>query len=107
MVAPPLFRPEVTSTIRRWLHTGAIDHEFARQAVHRSLRLRIEIVHEFDALQMRAFDIATQLNQPRAYDAQYLALAEFRQCDFWTADERFANAARREFSNVRFIGEFA
>lgn len=107
MVAPPLFRAEVTSTIRRWLFMGAIDEQYAREAVRRSLRFPVEIAVDFDALQLRAFDIATRLQQSRAYDTQYLALAEFRRCDFWTADKRFVNAAQRDFGNVRWIGDFS
>lgn len=107
MVAPPLFRAEVTSAVRRWLFTGNITEEFAREALRRSLEFPILISNDFDALQLRAFDIATALNRPRAYDTQYLALAEFRQCQLWTADERFVNAAQRDFPNVRWIGEFS
>jgi predicted nucleic acid-binding protein len=106
MIAPPLFRAEVTSAITRWLYTRSIDEASARDAIRRSLRFRVDIAGDFDALQLRAFDIAAALNRPRAYDTQYLALAEFRECDLWTADERFVNAARREFPIARFIGDF-
>lgn len=106
MVAPPLFRAEVTSTIRRWLHAGTIDEEYAREAVRRALRFPVEPANDFDELYLRAFDIATKLQQSRSYDALYLALAEFRKCDFWTADKRFVNAASRDFPNVRFIADF-
>ena len=55
----------------------------------------------------RAIEIADQLNQPRVYDALYLALAEREDCDLWTADERFFNAARARFPQVRWIGLYA
>ena len=106
MIAPALFRAEVTSAIRRWAFSGDIDLSLAREALGRSLRFPVSVEHDFDALQLRAFDIATRLNRPRAYDTQYLALAEFRECELWTADKRFVNAARDEFRNVRWIGDF-
>jgi len=52
----------------------------------------------------RAVELAEQLNQPRPYDAQYAALAESAGCGFWTADERFYNAARRRCPWVHWIG---
>jgi predicted nucleic acid-binding protein len=106
MLAPPLFRPEVTSTIRRWLFTGKVNDEYARDALRRSLRLPVLISDAGEALQLRAFDIATALNRPRAYDSQYLALAEFNQCELWTADRRLVNAARRKFPWVRWLGDY-
>jgi len=106
MLAPPLFRPEVTSTIRRWLFTGKVNDEYARDALRRSLRLPVLISDAGEALQLRAFDIATALNRPRAYDSQYLALAEFNQCELWTADRRLVNAARRTFPWVRWLGDY-
>lgn len=106
MLAPPLFRPEVTSTIRRWLFTSKVNDEYARDALRRSLRLPVLISDAGEALQLRAFDIATALNRPRAYDSQYLALAEFNQCELWTADRRLVNAARRKFPWVRWLGDY-
>jgi len=107
MIAPPLFRPEVTSTIRRWLFTGKVTEDYARDSIRRSLQFPVSLTEAGDALQLRAFDIATLLNRPRAYDSQYLALAEFNQCQLWTADKRFVNAAQRTFPRVRWLGEFS
>lgn len=106
MIAPPLLRAEVTSTIRRWLYSERIDEEYAREALRRSLRFPVELASDSDGLHLRAFDIASKLGQTRAYDSLYLALAEFQKCDFWTADKRFVKAAQQDFPNVRFIGDF-
>jgi predicted nucleic acid-binding protein len=105
IIAPPLFRPELTSAIRRWLYTGDIDDARARSALGRSLRLPVYLEDAGDALQLRAFDIATELNMPRAYDAQYIAIAEFHECALWTADRRLVNTARRKFRFVHWVGE--
>ena len=83
-----------------------VSESHARDTVHRSLRLPVLITDAGDALQLRAFDVATLLNLPRAYDTQYLALAEFNLCDLWTADRRLVNVARHKFPWVRWIGDY-
>jgi predicted nucleic acid-binding protein len=63
-------------------------------------------VHDVEpAVSVRALAIADQLRQRASYDAQYLALAEHLGCELWTADERFWNAARPAFPQVRWVGE--
>ena len=106
MIAPPLFRPEITSSIRRWLFTSEVSEAYAREALHRSLRFPVLVSDGGDALQIRALALATALNRPRAYDSQYLALAEFNRCELWTADERLVNAAQRKFPWVRWLGDY-
>ena len=39
-----------------------------------------------------AWHIAEQYNLASLYDAYYMALAQARDCDFWTADRRFLNS---------------
>jgi len=65
------------------------------------------MLHFDDALLRRAFEIATQLNRPTAYDSQYLAVAESLGCEFWTVDEKFYNAAHDRFSWVRWVGNIS
>ncbi len=61
--------------------------------------------YEDDALLLATYELAEAFNRPRAYDAQYLALAERLDCSFWTADERLFNAVRGAFPRVRWVGE--
>jgi predicted nucleic acid-binding protein len=107
MLAPPLFRPEVTSVIRRLLFVKRLTEPYAREALDRSLRFPVLITDAGDALQKRAFDIAIALQHSRAYDSQYIALAEFNQCELWTADRRLVNGSRRRFPSVRWLGDYA
>ena len=58
-------------------------------------------------MNLRALEIMQRFALPSAYDAHYLALAEARQCECWTADERLWNAVRNALSWVRWIGERA
>ena len=106
IMAPPLFRPELTSSIRRWVYTGALNQEDGRRMLESALRLPVYISDAGDALQRRAFDVAAEIDQPRAYDAQYMALAEFNGCELWTGDKRLVNSAQSRFSWLRWIGDF-
>ena len=51
----------------------------------------------------RALELAVQLNQRHSYDCQYLALAEREDCECWTADERFWNAAGGRHPRLRWV----
>jgi len=51
---------------------------------------------------------AGRLNQSRAYDAFYMALAEELGAEFWTADQRLARAAQQAgVTWTHWIGEAA
>jgi len=52
-----------------------------------------------------AWQLAKQFDRPGAYDAAYLALAQLRGCELWTADERLYNAVSRELPWVKWVGE--
>ena len=53
------------------------------------------------ALHVHAWTIADQLSMPKAYDAQYLALADILECDVWTMDRRLINAVQGRFRRLR------
>ncbi len=65
-------------------------------------RLAIRFVNYPD-LQEQAWNIALRLNQPRAYDAQYLAVAEREGCEFWTTDRRLYNSVNDALPWVRLV----
>ncbi len=56
-------------------------------------------------LHVRAIGLAAELRQNAVYDAHYRALAEALDCELWTADQRFYQAAADGFPKVHFIGE--
>lgn len=53
---------------------------------------------------MQAYQFSARFNRPRAYDAQYLAVAERLGCDFWIVYERLFNAVREQFPGIRWLG---
>jgi predicted nucleic acid-binding protein len=58
-------------------------------------------------INLRALEIMERFALPSAYDAHYLALAETRQCECWTADERLWNTVKKELSWVHWIARHA
>jgi predicted nucleic acid-binding protein len=51
------------------------------------------------------FGIMERFALPSAYDdAHYLALAESRQCECWTADERLWDTVKNGLSWVHWVG---
>jgi len=104
MIAPDCILSEVGSTLRRHVYRGTLTPENGAIAVSKLMRAQIR---RFDIrdLFVDAWAIAEKYNLATLYDAYYLALAELRGCDFWTADERFINSVTG-ISHVRFIADF-
>jgi predicted nucleic acid-binding protein len=103
LAAPRLFRSEVTAVVRKVVFQRRITHEQGREMLASLLDYPVTF-YEDDALLLAAYELAEAFNHPRAYDAQYLALAERLDCAFWTADERLYNAVRGAFPRARWVG---
>lgn len=104
-VAPFLLRYEVASALFRKVVRGMMNVEDARQALQEAVTLDI---HYLDppSLFIHAFDLAGRLRQPAAYDAHYLALAEYLDSPFWTADKHLYHAVHADFPRVRWLGDY-
>jgi predicted nucleic acid-binding protein len=105
IVAPDSIMPEVGSALRRGVHRGTITPEKGFMAISLLNRAPIK---RFDVKDLfaDAWRIAERYKLATLYDAYYLALAELRSCDFWTADERFINSVQG-ISYVRNIADFS
>lgn len=103
IVAPALLHYEMIAVVRKWVYREIMTVEQAESALHTLLRYPVLTVTDAPLLH-RAFELATEHNRPTAYDAQYLAVAERYQCDFWTADERLYNAVSSKLPYVRWLG---
>ena len=95
IVAPELWRFEVTSAIRKALALGEIEAHEAQAGLAAILALEVTLAPADDALCRSAFHFAERLKQTAAYDSFYLALASHLQADFWTTDRRLVNATRQ------------
>lgn len=105
LIAPALFAFEVTSSLRRLVYLDEITPEEGEEAFAKFLRIRVRLSHRRDLLPL-AWTLAKEFNRPRAYDTAYLALAQMRNCEFWTADEKLYNAVRAELAWVKWIGNY-
>lgn len=94
LVAPALLFAEVTSVVRRYVHLGEVSHEEAVSGLTRLLRLPVATVHA-PSVYLRALELAKRLGHMRAYDVQYLAVAEMERCAVATLDRgMYQNALR-------------
>ncbi len=95
LLAPHLWVAEVTSGLRRAVWESILTPAEAEQALEHLLRLPITFVPDAH-LASGALVWAGQLQQKRAYDAFYVALAEARGAEFWSADNRLVRALRQQ-----------
>lgn len=101
--APVLLEFETTSVLRNKVYRERITPQQGEEAFHTIRALDITILHPGGLLDM-AWELAKRFNRPAAYDSTYLALAQFLNCELWTADERLYNAVKGELSWVRWLG---
>lgn len=91
LCAPALFVYECDSVLRLRMWKGDLDARTVAEARVLIDALRVEI--EFDESDRdRAFQIAQDYHQPRAYDAAYAAHAEARGLELVTNDAPFFEA---------------
>jgi predicted nucleic acid-binding protein len=104
IAAPALLRYEVTSVLRKQVTRGLRTNAESLQALKQALAFEINYL-EPPNFHQRAYDLAERFNRPATYDTHYLALAEYLDCEFWTADERLVNTVHHALSWVKWIGK--
>lgn len=101
-VAPWLWAFESHAVLRRKVSRGELIDQRAREAWRTLQRQGIHIVHPRGLFE-RAWALAAELARPTTYDTVYLAVADLRGCELWTADHRLMNAAASRFPWLRSI----
>jgi predicted nucleic acid-binding protein len=86
--APALWPAEIASALRKLEAVGQLASQDTRLVVQSLALLPVQIHIPDVQLLQASLDWAVKLEQVVAYDAQYLALAEILQAEFWTADHR-------------------
>jgi predicted nucleic acid-binding protein len=104
LLGPPLLFIEVTSVLREKLAQRQITSREAEIAFSTFQLLPVERAWPQE-LHTRAWEIAKALDQRKAYDAHYLALAEIEGCELWTADRRLYNAVGGRMPWLKLVGE--
>jgi len=92
LAAPTLLRSEVLALVYGSVHRGEIEERSARKILDDIRGLRIRLLGD-RALQDRAWRIATKLNWPDTYRAEYIALTQLQADALATADRELAAAA--------------
>jgi len=102
MVAPAFASAEVDSVLRQKVIRGELTQAIADAAFRVVCQMPIALDAETDCRE-RAWEIAKMLALPTVYDAVYLALAEQRGCEFWTADNRLYERVKDTFGFVKLL----
>ena len=95
LFAPALWYYEITTALRKAVAAGVLNAAQATARLRKCADLSIDSVYPTFELQERALAWAERLGQRAAYDASYLAVAEYIGADLWTADRALARNARR------------
>ncbi len=95
LLAPQLLQYEVASALRRAVAEGWLTTESAIGALGAIENLGIDLRPPTSELQALSLQWADRLSRTSTYDTHYLALANHERLDFFTADKRLHNAARR------------
>ena len=88
------------------VYTRTLSPSEGHAAIADIFTLQVDLVLMDAPLCHAALDWAGRINQLRAYDAFYLALADHLGAEFWTADRRLANGARQAgMTGAHWMGE--
>jgi predicted nucleic acid-binding protein len=92
LFGPQLLYPECTSVIREQVARGEITQDHAMRVVDELLALPIRVSREPDQFP-RALELAERFRRVKAYDMQYLAVAELQGAELVTLDGGLFEAA--------------
>jgi predicted nucleic acid-binding protein len=108
VLAPALLAYEVTNALYRHVRKGDIPFDDARRGL---TEIIFKVVgfdfSENSDFNIRAMELGQQFGLPAAYDSHYLALAERRGCELWTADLRMWNGTRGKLAWLRWMGDYS
>ena len=102
--APDLMPFEAANALYGKAYWGHVAYDEARDVMANLMAIPI-VYHQSASLHSRAMELAEMLGQNMVYDSFFLALAEFLDCEFWTADKRFYNAAQKTHPRIQYITE--
>jgi predicted nucleic acid-binding protein len=106
LLAPVLCEYELSSTLRKAVANKILSAEEALASLKKFPALGVRMIAPSHELHRLALQWAGQINQPVAYDAQYLAVAEQFRAELWTADRRLARAAQQAGASwTHWMGE--
>jgi len=105
-IAPVFLEVEVDSTLRKKVTQGKITPDEADRAFQAAMGVPV-ILMRLAGQRKRTWELSKRFSLGHVYDAVYLALADLRGCEFWTADEKLYNAVKSELSFVKWLGNYS
>lgn len=106
LYAPAHWYAEVLSALRFAVFKRKLAPEAADLLVDILPELGVRVVEPTPALLKSSLRWADRLGQSKAYDAQYVALAEQYGAELWSADQRLVNALQAQGAIwAHWIGE--
>ncbi len=106
LLAPVLLEYEVAAILRKAVVARWMTTEVAVEAMGQILALNVRCLAPTADLHERALRWADRLGHSKAYNAQFLAIAEREGSELWTADRRLANGANQVGAHwVYWIGQ--
>ena len=107
LIAPVFFEVETDSILRQKVSLRReLTVDQAQRAFASLQGLPIKTSHSPEQRE-RAWEIAREFQFPTVYDATYLALAELRRCEFWTADEKLFKQVKDKLTFVQWLGNYS
>jgi predicted nucleic acid-binding protein len=92
----------VSNALYRYQRAGMMNSSAVRLALEAAFALPVRLYGE-EQLHRRALALAERFSLPAAYDAHYLALADWLGGEFWTADRKLVRAVGGELPWVRVV----
>ncbi len=102
LLAPPIFRPEVTNALHRRVGRQEITRAQAIDAV--GFLTSAVAIREPPGIYKEALALAHEFGLKYTYDSLYVALARAEDCELWTADRQIFRSAQPRFPLVRLLG---
>ena len=103
--APTLWEYEITTILRKAVVVKLLSPEEAAGALHRIQILNLKSVPPTEVIHLEALKWTERLGHSKAYDAQYLAVAQSLGAVLWTGDQRLSNRANQLGVDwVRWVG---
>lgn len=94
LAVPYLWEYEIGSVLRKYASTGIMESDVVIKALNQIFSLNVISNKTTMNGHRIALNWAARLGDYVAYNAQYIALAEQFEAEFWTADRRFAQEAQ-------------
>lgn len=106
LYAPPHWYAEIVSALRFAVFKRKLTQEDADLLVEVLPELGVRMIEPTPDLLKASLRWAERLGQSKAYDSQYVALAESLNAELWSADQRLIHALQAQgVSWAHWIGE--